>query len=112
MKVILALFLGAFLSSVSPQGFSPYRQVSRQEFPLGIVISRNFLKKSSRNYSDNRENYQSNSQQARKQFSFFSEFLRTSMNDDRKATREMRAHLRLKIPEKTLKVAFESRIGG
>lgn len=35
--------------------------------------------------SDNRENYQSNSQQARKQFSFFSEFLRTQMNDDSKS---------------------------
>lgn len=29
MKVILALFLGALVSSASSQGFSPYRQVSR-----------------------------------------------------------------------------------
>ena len=30
MKVILALFAGALLSSVSSQGFSPYRQVSSE----------------------------------------------------------------------------------
>lgn len=48
MKVILALFLGAFLSSVSPQGFSPYRQVSRQEFPRNFNLEK-FSKKSSRN---------------------------------------------------------------
>lgn len=31
MKVILALFVGALVSSAASQGFSPYRQVSRNQ---------------------------------------------------------------------------------
>lgn len=34
MKVIFALLLGALVSSVSSQGFSPYRQVSTPEAVL------------------------------------------------------------------------------